>query len=357
MARTRPRWVLKEDPSHVVCCSLRILALSCRKDKSSRTHLTTVTVDELPLEVWARVFEYLRPKSKHAVDGDQGQQARIQRVAKLMADQACFHQLKLVCSKFQDVYAEHPELSNEISISKISSATSIFVPSILLWVQRWGSSICSFKAFSGKQHHELVLGALACLSTSLDSVFLTNTPAAAVCALPVFKSLKRCDFDDHQLLNLSALQALPSLPKLYLSGGDYSSVPSAGQLTMLWVQEANVEFNRAVMEDISLKDIVIYSGELSRLHDNGLSACKGLTDLVFADAVFKAALVSDFLQQQQNNQTTIPAKISHLTCLTNLDLWVASCFDNFFDLDWVYSIVSLRCLKLTVQCPLRFLSN
>ena len=68
--------------------------------------------------------EYLRPNGKHAVE----HQAGALRVAKLMADQACFHQLELVCSKFRDVFAEHPQLSNEITISKPSSATDAFVP-------------------------------------------------------------------------------------------------------------------------------------------------------------------------------------------------------------------------------------
>ena len=268
-----------------------------------------------------------------------------------MADQACFHQLKLVCSKFRDVFAEHQELSSEINISKPSPATTAFVPSILLWIQRWRSSISSFQAFSGEQHHELVLGALACLSSSLDSVFLTNTPAAAVCTLPVFQSLKRCDFDDHDQLNLSALQALPSLEELYLSAGDYSSVPSAGQLTMLWVLEADVQFSRASMEDISFKHLVMNVCEIGGLHDSGLIACKALMDLDISAAAFAAALESDFLQVGDNGLASIPAKISELTCLTKLDLVLASSLDDPFDLDWVYSIVSLNCLELKVQCP------
>ena len=113
------------------------MALSGRS-RAKGTHLSTVTVDQLPLEVWAKVFEYLRP-SMDAVDvvGD----GQPQNVAKVMTEQACFHQLKLVCSKFRDVFAEHPELSREIIISKVSSAASTFVPSILLWIQRWRSSI------------------------------------------------------------------------------------------------------------------------------------------------------------------------------------------------------------------------
>ena len=260
------------------------LALSCRSEGARETQLPTVTVDQLPLEVWAKVFEYLRPNSQDALD-DQSQ-----NVARLMTEQACFHQLKLVCSKFREVFAEHPELSNEISISKPtgSSDASTFVPSILLWIKRWHRSIGIFNAFHGQQHHELILGALA-VSSSLESVFLKNTPAAAVCALPVFTSLRRCDFDQHEQLNLSDLRALPSLQELYLSAGEYSNVPSAGSLITLWVQDANVKFSTALMEDISFTSLTLQTCKLRGLHDSGLIACKALARLDIDRVITMAA--------------------------------------------------------------------
>ena len=194
-----------------------------------------------------------------------------------------------------------------------------------------------------------MLGALACLSFSLDSVFLANTAAAAVCALPVFKSLRRCDFDDQQQLNLSALQALPSLEELYVSDGTYSSVPSAGKLTSLWVQDANVDFSRASTTDVSLKSLVMYSCKLSRLHDSGLTVCKALTCLEINNAVFTAALRYCDLQVGANDAASIPAKMSELTCLTKLDLVLASRLEDPFDLNWVDDIVTLKHLELKVQ--------
>ena len=122
---------------------------------------------------------------------------------------------------------------------------------------------------------------------------------------------------------------------------------------MLWVQEANVEFSRASTEDISLKYLVVYSCELTGLHDSGLTACKALTDVEIADAVFTADVEPDVLQVGINVEASVPAKLSELTCLTNLDLVVASSFPDPFDLDWVYSVVSLKCLELKVGCPFK----
>ena len=76
-------------------------------------------------------------------------------MTKVVTDQACFHQLKVACSKFIHVFAQHPELSNEITICKPVADT--FGPSLLLWTQLWSSSICKFNTFSLEQPHKLML--------------------------------------------------------------------------------------------------------------------------------------------------------------------------------------------------------
>lgn len=198
----------------------------------------------------------------------------------------------------------------------------------------------------------MILGALAG-SSSLESVYLTNTPAAAVCALPVFKALRRCDFDRHEQLNLSPLRALPSLEELYVSAGKYSSVPSAGSLTKLWIQEATVSVSRAEMEDISFIDLTLNTCKLRGLHNSGLVACKALGRLEIIDAACTAAHVYDVLQVGTGVVASIPAKLSELTCLTKLVMELACGSGNQFNLAWVYSIVSLRHLELRVQHPFK----
>lgn len=93
---------------HVECCD---------------THVATVVAKQLPLEVWARIFDHLRPDTEGAAAPS------MYEVAMVMADQAHFHTLKLVCSQFRDVFAVHPDLSNEVSIG---SAAYTQLPGLLL---------------------------------------------------------------------------------------------------------------------------------------------------------------------------------------------------------------------------------
>lgn len=91
----------------------------------------------------------------------------------------------------------------------------------------------------------------------LGSIGLVKPPASAVCALPVFTSLKRCDLDGSKdkedYLDLSALHILSSQEELYLFTGCFSSVPSSGHLTTLWVSEGSIQFTGDLLEDVSLK--------------------------------------------------------------------------------------------------------
>ena len=202
--------------------------------------------------MWAHVFQCLVLNNQVAVVTWPEQ-----NVAKVLADQACFHQLKLVCSKFRNVFALHPEFSNEPTISKPTAHT--FVPSVLLWTQRWGSFICKFNSFFGEQPHKLlhVLGVFICICSSLKSMFLTTAPSDAVRALPIFSSLVRCKFHDHlHHLVSSALKRLPRLKDLYLTSGQYSNVPSAGCLTRVSVLDSVVQFSASSLEGISLSTIL-----------------------------------------------------------------------------------------------------
>lgn len=314
------------------------------------TVVPMVSVDQLPLEVLTKVFKCLKPHGDDAASVNSSRKTQL--VAKVMADQASFHQLPLVCSKFNSVFAEHPELSDELNISKHVART--FVPSVLLWIHRWRSSISSFNAFSGEQHHELVLGALACPCSLLESICLVKPPAGAVCALPTFKSLRRCDLDgskdEKDYLDLSALHQVFSLEELYLSTGRFSSVPSSGHLTTLWVSQSSVRFTGNLLEDISLKSLTMRHCAMSGLHDSGLAACKSLSSLCVIHAVFTAALQDDVLRVVKTLVASLPARMSELRCLTSLHMaLVSSSSTTHFDLAWLYSLKAMKNLQLKVD--------
>ena len=171
---------------------------------------------QLPHEVWARIFQHLQAVYDKEHTCSLLSEAQI--VAHAAADQAHFHQLKLVCSKFQDVFAKHPDLSNRIIIGK--SVGHPFIPSILLWIQHWRSTILQVSWFSVNEHQEMVLGALACPDSVLSDIQLIQASQNCVYSLPVFTALSRCHlYGQQDQLDLTALQALPSLKELSLSNG------------------------------------------------------------------------------------------------------------------------------------------
>lgn len=309
--------------------------------------MSNQAVTQLPLDVWARIFQHLEAVNAKELTCSLLPEAR--RVALDTANQAHFHQLQLVCSKFRDVFAEHPDLSNRIIVSK--SIAHPFIPSILLWIQRWRSSIRNVSCCSGKEHQEMLLGALACPDSMLNTIHLTKASQNSVHALPVFSSLSRCDLHGQQgHLDLTALQALPSLTELHLSVGCFNGVPAAC-LTYLFVASGIVQFSGASEQNISLETLIVTSSRLSRLHDAGLAACAALSCLHISSSVFSAAHEDDVLDLDGNGITAlIPARMSALTCLTELDMRFTACNTGmWYELDWVYSLVALRHLELEVE--------
>lgn len=86
--------------------------------------------DQLLVELWTRIFECPWPNYRQCVnfcfhDGD-----RESVVAALLSDQARFHQLKLVCSRFRQVFLQHPELSGEAILAEDNASN--LTPSLLL---------------------------------------------------------------------------------------------------------------------------------------------------------------------------------------------------------------------------------
>ena len=325
-----------------------MLTWACR---STRFEGPSDAVDRIPLEVWARIFEHLRPDSEDVSASIMWRQpGASHRLSVLLTKQARLYQLNLVCPKFRSVFLQHPELSNEISIH-FTSAAHALLPSALLWIQRWRRSLHTFNSFCGEEHHELLLAAMASPGSLLDSVYLTNAPASAVFVLTIFSHLRQCTFTDHEdQLDLLTLQAVPSLEELRLSYGSYSNIPSDGHLTSLCSCFATLEFSPAPTEhDISLKLLSMTYCSASGLHGSGLAACKSLASLVVVQSTLTAANSTDVLRVADDKVASIPARMSELTCLTSLEMNLASSTDDHFDIDWVYSLVNLKCLELDIQ--------
>ena len=120
---------------------------------------------QLPVEVWGKVFACLKPNCKSLQDV-------YTRPDKAVAQQAQLHQLRLVCTKFNKVIEQHPELLDQLVPGRISWK---FWPSLLRWVQRYRRNVRIFMPFCNADCQTLLLGALACPSSQLTEVFLLES--------------------------------------------------------------------------------------------------------------------------------------------------------------------------------------
>ena len=109
-------------------------------------NLASSSVDQLPVELWKRFVQSLRPDSREIVKSFWDSADSECEVAALLSDQARFHQLKLVCSKFYQVFLQHPELSAEVFLPKDSA--SDLRPSLILWLRRFGESVSDLTQLS-----------------------------------------------------------------------------------------------------------------------------------------------------------------------------------------------------------------
>ena len=84
---------------------------------------------QLPNEVWNKVFACLKPNCNQLDES---------RVYKMVTQQAQLHQLRLVCTKFNKVIEQHPELLDQLLPGHMSWQSW---PSLLRWLQRYKSYV------------------------------------------------------------------------------------------------------------------------------------------------------------------------------------------------------------------------
>ena len=175
------------------------LAFACRAVMEKANRHTDAL--QLPIEVWNNVFACLKPKCK-MFDG-----SKIDDVT----EQAQLHQLRLVCTKFNKVFEQHPELLDQLLVPYYMFWQSW--PSLLRWLQRYRSHVCIVTSPCDADSQALLLGALACPSSQLTDVFLAASEMLHIHALSVFTTITQCSLSNPKKsdLDLEPLHGLHSL--------------------------------------------------------------------------------------------------------------------------------------------------
>jgi uncharacterized protein YdcH (DUF465 family) len=243
------------------------------------------------MNLWAKVFAYLKPNHAAAVelfDMDDTDEDQKQGISKAVTAQAHYHKLKLVCSKFKQVFQEHSELS--VAIILAEGNQSHMLPDALVWLRQSGSAIRSFIAFCGGPTQDMVLAAMASLSPQLEYVQLSGPTRATLSGLLAFKSLQSCDLvRPAQALSLHSLCNLPCLKELVLQAGTFNRLAIPCCLTSLLIGDSSVDCVPESCSVTRLKTLAIVISKVSRLHDLGVLACTGLDRLELRKCLVTAA--------------------------------------------------------------------
>ena len=222
--------------------------------------------------------------------------------------------------------------------------------------------ITAFTALAGSQTYELILGALLCPDSVLASVYLANPPSAAVCALSSLKALRQCLLDGsgqdmhRPVYDISALQALPLLEELRLSGRSYVGVPASSQLTQLHAVYSEVSFTEGAQQNVGIKDLLLLNADVSGIHKDG--GCTTLQAVNVAECTVSGTVAwvphemhqdIDFGVGYQHAVAFIPAALSGLSQLTTLKMAISSESVDGYDIGWVYCLQTLRQLTLEMD--------
>ncbi len=302
------------------------------------------------MDLWAKVFAYLKPNHAAAVEVfemDDTDERQKQAVSMVVTAQAHYHKLKLVCSKFKQIFQEHSELSDELILAEDNR--SHMVPSALVWLRPNGSAICKFTAFYGGPIQDMLLAALSSSAPQLKYVHLSGFTKATLSGLLAFKSLKCCYLvKPVKALSLYPLRSLPCLEELSLQAGTFTRLAIPRCVTSLLIGNSFVDCVQELCSVMHLEKLVIDRSEVSRLHDLGLLACTFLHCLELDECLVTAADPANQFAVCRQAPLCIPAQLSLLTNLSHLDVDLASSDVQDFDAGWLYQMASIESLTCAV---------
>ena len=303
------------------------------------------------MDLWAKVFANLTPDHTAAVElfhMDDTDAEQKHAVSKVVTAQAQYHKLKLVCSKFKQVFQEHSELSDELLLAE--GNRSHMIPSALVWLRQSGSAISKFTAFYGGPTQDMLLAAMSSSAPQLEYVHLSGPTKTTLSGLLAFKSLKRCYLvKPATALSLYPLRNLPCLESLSLQSGTFNRLATPRCVTSLLIGDSCVVCAQELFSLTCLKTLVIAASRVSSLHDLGLLACTSLTHLELRECLVIAADPANQFAVDPRAPLCIPAQLSLLTKLSHLGVDLASSDIQDFNAGWLYKMTSIETLVCAIS--------
>ena len=197
----------------------------------------------------------------------------------------------------------------------------------------------------------MALAALSLLSPQMTNVYLTGASRAALLGLSAVTSLVRCDLFKPAggALSLQPLQGLVQLQQLLLQAGTFYELTIPSHLTYLFVAQCLVNCVQDMCCLSGLRMLHVVNSNVVDMHKVGLAACTSLTALHVYDCIIAAADASDQLSVGEELPMSIPANMSALTMLSDLNMHVTSSYAGNLELDWLYDMAFIQDLALSTQ--------
>ena len=261
--------------------------------------------------------------------------------------QSKFHQLRLVCHKFNDVFKGRPRLSRCLLLSPALTQESL--PSLLAWLQQYGAFVEIFAAYCDSPCVEAALGKLMPPQTSLDNVFLSECISSAVQLMSGLTSLTYCEIvSPKDTVDLDPLKDLANLQKLHLTDGKFFASGLPAHLTNLTIEGANVWIQSTLGSSCvtSLQKLRVRDSQLYGLHPRGLLACSAVEHLQMMSCLVTADELEqrvDFTAEMPGGMPVcLPTGISALTSLSSLMLSLDNLGTEVFDLGPLHALTLLQ---------------
>ncbi|KAL3147441.1 hypothetical protein ABBQ38_014503 [Trebouxia sp. C0009 RCD-2024] len=248
--------------------------VACLQGSSSVTNAVQDAA-VLPLAIWGKIFELLRPVPP---------QSRL-NVEQILSFQGHIGRLSLVCKTFHDVSRAHPELFRNCSVS--NSMLIKAEHSTLAWLQAQGPMAFCFHGPADPARTCSCLMALSHANSVLKHIEISVSPttqlATMMNTLGNFKALTtcrlKCSFSTDLLpVDLTPLQSLQKLTRLGLEAGTFVHMNLVQHLTYLAVENAKA-YGVECSFCTSLVCITVQDSYLPDMSTDGLRACTALQSM------------------------------------------------------------------------------
>ena len=262
-----------------------------------------------PAEVWAEVFRNLQPRWLPI--HDDFTPARL-AASKQVLEYRSYHDLRLVCRKFDQIISTQPGLMTHMVFCKAD-------PSLFL------SKLLAYR-MAGRHLHSLTcLTESTCMGMLLPQFFtdlkklyvisINAANAATISCLSAFTGLMIIQLHKpaEQVLDLQPLAALSNLRNLDLVGlADFGYLYLGARLTSLSIMCGQIKCLVHDSEPLSLCNLSVICGSVQLMTEIGIAACTALTRLELQFGRTTAAEIDWYVSQAP------PACVTLLVSLTNL---------------------------------------